>query len=56
MLKNVCGLYTQCRFDNHAVFNTAFTAGDVSTRDYFHPSVAGQAKLAAGTWAVGFWP
>ena len=56
VLKNVCGLYTQCRFDNHAVFNTAFTASDVSTRDYFHPSVAGQAKLAAGTWAVGFWP
>jgi lysophospholipase L1-like esterase len=55
-LKNICGLYTQCRFDNYAVFNTAFTASDVSTRDYFHPSLAGQAKLAAGTWAVGFWP
>jgi lysophospholipase L1-like esterase len=55
-LKNVCALYAQCLFDNYAVFNTAFVASDVSTRDYFHPSLAGQAKLAAGTWAVGFWP
>ena len=24
--------------------------------DYFHPSIAGQAKLAAATWAAGYWP
>ena len=42
----------QCRFDNNAVFSTVFTTSDVSTRDYFHPSVAGQAKLAAVTWAA----
>ena len=54
----VCAAYTQCRFDNNAVFNTAFVRSDVTTRDYFHPSVAGQAKLAAVTWsqAVGFLP
>ena len=23
---------------------------DLSTRDYFHPSVSGQAKIAAATW------
>lgn len=51
----VCASYTQCRFDGNAVFKTAFTANDVSTRDYFHPSVAGQAKLASVTWAVSYW-
>ena len=25
---------------------------DVTTRDYFHPSVSGQAKLAAVTWGA----
>jgi hypothetical protein len=27
----------------------------VSTVDYFHPSVAGQNKLADRTWSVGYW-
>jgi lysophospholipase L1-like esterase len=54
-LLRVCAAYRQCRSDGGAVFNTAFTATDVSTRDYFHPSLAGQAKLAAGTWAVSYW-
>lgn len=54
-LLRVCAAYRQCRSDNGAVFNTAFTAADVSTRDYFHPSLVGQAKLAAGTWAVSYW-
>ena len=51
-LGQVCASYTQCRFDNNAVFNTAFARSDVTTRDYFHPSVSGQAKLAAVTWAA----
>jgi len=57
-LAEVCAWYTQCRFDNNAVFNTAFVRSDVTTRDYFHPSVSGQAKLAAVTWsqAAGFIP
>ncbi len=49
-LAEVCALYAQCRFDNNAAFNTTFLASDVSTRDYFHPSVAGQAKLAQVAW------
>jgi len=53
-LAQVCALYVTCRFDNNAVFNTPFTRSDVTTRDYFHPSVAGQAKLAAVTWAATF--
>jgi GDSL-like lipase/acylhydrolase family protein len=51
-LEQVCSTYVQCRFDGNAVFNTAFVRSDVSTRDYFHPSVNGQAKLAAVTWSV----
>ena len=28
-LAQVCALYSQCRFDNNAAFNTSFVAGDV---------------------------
>lgn len=49
-LENVCSQYSQCQFDNNAGFNTTFTEQDVSTRDYFHPSVAGQALLADVAW------
>ena len=49
-----CALYVHCRFDGNAVFNTAFTTSDVSTRDYFHPSLAGQTKLALVTWNAGY--
>jgi lysophospholipase L1-like esterase len=51
-LAQICAIYVQCRFDGNAVFNTPFVRGDVTTRDYFHPSVNGQAKLAAVTWSV----
>lgn len=56
-LQQVCAQYPQCRFDNDAVFNTVFTTSDVSNRDYFHPSVTGQAKLASVAWqASGLLP
>jgi lysophospholipase L1-like esterase len=55
VLASVCALYAQCRFDGYAVFDTAFVASDITTRDYFHPSIAGQKKLAAVTWAAGYW-
>lgn len=55
MLGSVCALYTHCRYDNGAVFGTTFTAADVTSRDYFHPSISGQAKLAAASWAAGYW-
>ena len=53
-LSDVCAAYVHCRFDGNAAFETDFVRSDVSTRDYFHPSVAGQAKAAAVTWAAGF--
>jgi lysophospholipase L1-like esterase len=46
---------TACKFDDNAVFNTSFSLTDISKVDYFHPSVSGQAKLAAVTYtAFGF--
>jgi lysophospholipase L1-like esterase len=52
-LESVCAAYRQCHFDGYAVFETQFARSDVSSRDYFHPSIAGQAKLASVTWAEG---
>jgi lysophospholipase L1-like esterase len=55
VLANVCAQYSQCRFDGDAGFNARFTTADVSTVDYFHPSVAGQALLASVAWgALGY--
>jgi lysophospholipase L1-like esterase len=51
-LQQVCALYSQCRFDNNAVFNTVYVTSDISTLDYFHPSLAGQAKLAGIAWGA----
>jgi PKD repeat protein/lysophospholipase L1-like esterase len=55
VLAEVCaGAAAQpCLWDGGAAFNTAFVASDVSG-DYFHPSVAGQAKLSAVSWANGY--
>jgi hypothetical protein len=53
-IRDTCALYVHCRFDGYAAYNLAFTTGDVTTRDYFHPSVSGQAKAAATAWASGF--
>jgi lysophospholipase L1-like esterase len=49
-LQQVCGQYPQCHFDGNAVFDAKVVKRDVSTRDYFHPSLAGQAKLATVAW------
>jgi lysophospholipase L1-like esterase len=54
-LADVCGQYTNCRFDNFAVFNYVFGSGQVSKLDYFHPSLSGQAALASLTWQQSWW-
>lgn len=54
-LRAACAAYSFCRFDGEAAFGTPFEASDVSTRDYFHPSAAGQAKLADVSFAHGYW-
>lgn len=54
-LSTVCATYSECRFDGNAVFNFAFGTADISTRDYFHPSLTGQKDIAAVTWSAGPW-
>jgi hypothetical protein len=52
---SVCGGYARCRWDNLAVYNFQFSASQVSTLDFFHPSLSGQAALARVTWAKSWW-
>jgi len=54
-LNAVCSRYARSRYDGGAVFGTPFAASDITSRVCFHPSTAGQAKLAAVTWAAGYW-
>lgn len=54
-LAEACAAYVWCRYDGGAVANYAFTRADISTRDYFHPSLSGQANLAAITWPKTQW-
>ena len=53
-LARACARFIHCRFDGNAAFDLQFVRSDVSTRDYFHPSVSGQARAAAATWAATF--
>ena len=50
VLSEVCALHPQCRFDNNAIFDGGLEASQVSTLDYFHPSITGQANIASVTW------
>ena len=54
-LAEVCAASAHCRWDGNAAYNTVFTTSDASG-DYFHPSISGQAKLAAVSWGAGYWP
>ena len=54
-LATECAAVANCRFDGNAVYNYPFTSSDISTRDYFHPSLTGQGHLAAVTWAASQW-
>jgi lysophospholipase L1-like esterase len=53
-LAQVCATSIHCKFDNNAAFNTNFVPSDVSTRDYFHPTIAGQAKIATVSYGATF--
>jgi lysophospholipase L1-like esterase len=47
---------TNCRFDaGLTVYKTRFAAGNVSTRDYFHPNASGQKLLACTAWKASYW-
>ena len=51
-LQQACAAYLFCRYDGGAVYGIQFLLADLSTTDYFHLSVSGQAKLAAATWPL----
>jgi lysophospholipase L1-like esterase len=53
-LATICATYIHCRFDNNTTFNYPFVPADVSTRDYFHPSLTGQTVIAAASYAATF--
>lgn len=55
-LANVCAQFTNCRWDNLTTYNYVFSTSDVSTVDYFHPSISGQNNLATETWSASYWP
>ncbi|HZV75982.1 MAG TPA: SGNH/GDSL hydrolase family protein [Conexibacter sp.] len=52
VLESVCATYEQCKFDRNTGYEYRFEAGEVSTNDYFHPSVRGQATIARIEWGV----
>jgi lysophospholipase L1-like esterase len=56
ILAETCANYARCRWDGLAVYNYQFSASQISTLDYFHPSLSGQATLARITWARSWWP
>ncbi|RAJ70160.1 lysophospholipase L1-like esterase [Streptomyces sp. Amel2xB2] len=45
-LEQECARFLRCRYDGGAVFRYRFTKKEVSRWDWFHPSKAGQRKLA----------
>ena len=49
-LKSICAATANCQYDNGAVFAAKFVESEVSTNDFFHPSISGQTTLAAGAW------
>jgi lysophospholipase L1-like esterase len=53
ILGNVCGEYIHCDWDGYAAYNLSFLLSDLSTIDFFHPNIQGQAKAAALAFASG---
>jgi lysophospholipase L1-like esterase len=54
-LREVCAGWDRCRFDGGRTYGFQFTRAMVSRLDYFHPSLLGQATLAAETWQASWW-
>jgi len=54
-MAQVCQQYANCKWDNDSIFDYQFSANDVSTIDYFHPSQMGQSVLADLTWNSSWW-
>jgi lysophospholipase L1-like esterase len=55
-LQTVCAQYpSNCLYDGGAGFGYNFATSEVSSIDYFHPSVTGQKDIAALTWSKSYW-
>jgi lysophospholipase L1-like esterase len=54
-LAEVCAQFANCRWDGGAIYGYAFSSSQVSTLDYFHPNLSGQAALANLTWNKSWW-
>ena len=44
-----------CTYNASLLAESDFTIKDLSTVDYFHPSLSGQAKMAANAWQADVW-
>jgi lysophospholipase L1-like esterase len=45
----------RCTYNAALLADSDFTVKDLSTVDYFHPSLSGQAKMAADAWRADIW-
>jgi lysophospholipase L1-like esterase len=50
VLAQVCAEYPQCTTDGGAAFRSPVNVTELSTDDYWHPNIAGQATLAGLVW------
>ncbi|MBT2523531.1 SGNH/GDSL hydrolase family protein [Arthrobacter sp. ISL-28] len=55
ILAQTCSRFDNCRWDGGAVYGYKYSASEVSTVDFFHPSLGGQAALAELTWNASYW-
>ena len=55
VLARACSRFANCRWDGGVVYRYKFSVSEVSTMDYFHPSLHGQKSLAELTWKASFW-
>ena len=51
-MASICNATSNCQWDNGTFFKAQFVASEVSTNDYFHPSIAGQASFAAAAFPI----
>jgi lysophospholipase L1-like esterase len=52
VLSNVCATYEKCQYDRGTGYEFRFEPAEVSTNDYFHPSVRGQTTIASIEWPL----
>lgn len=52
VLADACGAVANCVYDGGALHDFDVTSDDISDVDHFHPSLAGQAKLADIAWTA----